>query len=213
MEVARAGMDSRQRTTFAIRRVVTGHDANGKAVVVEDRSAPHVFEPHPGLQFAELWSTKDMPAAVGNGDDPTARPLTLKPPHHGSVFRVVSHPPEQAGSGEIGASQARELFSSIGATEAASGGDDSPHATMHRTETVDYAIIMQGRICLALDESEVELAQGDVVIQRGTNHAWINRSSEPCLIAFVLLDGRFDQTVADTRSSSTHSRNPKDTVT
>ena len=68
---------------------------------------------------------------------------------------------------------------------------------MHRTETIDYAIVLSGEIDMVLDETDVHLSEGDVVVQCGTNHAWVNRSSQPCRIAFILIDGKFDPEVLE----------------
>ena len=187
---AEGGMSSRKQVSFKVRRVVTGHDDAGKAVVVEDGPAPNTFELHENVFFAELWSTADAPVAVDNGADPTSGPLALKPPQRGSVFRIVSHPPEDDGN-TISKQQAAEIFSSLGSAESSLATDDDPHSMMHRTETVDFGVVLEGRICLVLDDSEIALARGDVVIQRGTRHAWVNRSDSPCVMAFVLLDGKF----------------------
>lgn len=195
-------MDKAHQSSFEVRRVVTGHDKSGKAVVVADGPAPHVFELREGLHFAELWSTSETPVVIDTGTDPTAGPLTLKPPTHGSVFRIVSHPPE-GDAGAIDVRDARRIFASMGAADSAIATAQSPHPTMHRTQTVDYAIVLRGRIRLVLDDGEVDLSEGDVVIQRGTNHAWVNRSSEPCLMAFILLDGRFSAKMTGTAETTT----------
>ncbi len=187
---AEGGMSSHKQVPFKVRRVVTGHDNAGKAVVVEDGPAPNTFELHENVFFAELWSTSDAPAAVDNGADPTSGPHALKPPQRGSVFRIVSHPPESEGSA-ISRQQATEIFTSLGSAESSLATEDDPHPMMHRTETVDFGVVLEGRIHLVLDDSEVELARGDVIVQRGTRHAWVNRSDSPCIIAFVLLDGKF----------------------
>lgn len=183
-------MSDQNEVPFKVRRIVTGHDSAGKAVIVEDGPAPSTFELHEKVYFAELWSTAGAPAAVDNCDDPTPGPLTLKPPQLGSVFRIISHPPESEVRA-ISKQQATEIFASLGSPESASATADGPHSMMHRTETVDFGVVLEGRIHLVLDESEVELAPGDVVVQRGTRHAWVNRSDSPCVMAFVLLDGKF----------------------
>lgn len=190
MEHGEGGMSDHKQVPFKVRRIVTGHDAAGKAIIVADGSAPSTFELHEQLFFAELWSTCGAPASIDNGADPTSGPLTLKPPRHGALFRIVSHPPESEGN-TISDEQAAEIFTSLGSAESSVATGDDPHSTMHRTETVDFGVVLEGRICLVLDDSEVELATGDVVVQRGTRHAWVNRSDTACVMAFVLLDGKF----------------------
>jgi uncharacterized cupin superfamily protein len=91
---------------------------------------------------------------------------------------------------------ARELFRSMGNEGASTYGRGGRHPLMHRTETVDYAVVLEGEVTLVLDDSDVTLKAGDVAIQRGRNHAWNNRSDQPCRILFVLIDGRFDADLA-----------------
>ena len=93
--------------------------------------------------------------------------------------------------------QARAHFAEVGAAGAAShSGSGSKHAFMHRTETIDYGIVLEGEITLIMDEGETVVRAGDIVIQRGTNHGWANRGNVPCRIAFILIDGRFDAELA-----------------
>jgi quercetin dioxygenase-like cupin family protein len=91
---------------------------------------------------------------------------------------------------------ARKAFAALGNEKAATFGKGGRHPLMHRTETIDYAIILSGEITMLLDEGEVLLKAGDVLVQCGTNHAWSNRSSAPCIVAFVLIDGKFDPELA-----------------
>ncbi len=108
-----------------------------------------------------------------------------------SVFRVIKFPPEKDWIDNVDAEAAKSSFASIGA-EGASDQDEPPHPLMHKTETVDYAICLKGEIYLVLDDSEVLMKAGDTCIQRGTNHAWSNRSDEDCHMMFSLVDGTFD---------------------
>jgi len=178
--------------TRPIRRVVTGHDAEGKAILISDAPAPHVrTSPYrPGVAFTNLWTTAAMPVPVHGPTDPVTPEMKLDPPPQGSNFRIVEFAPERSYIGDIDAEQARAAFAAMGgAAHALAEGEKSRHPFMHRTKTVDYGIVLSGEIYLVLDESEVLLRAGDVCIQRGTNHAWSNRSDAPCLVAFVLLDG------------------------
>jgi len=178
--------------TRPIRRVVTGHDADGKAILISDAHSPHVrTSPYrPGVAFTNLWTTATMPVPVHGSADPVTPAMKLDPPPQGSNFRIVEFAPERSYIGDIDAEQARAAFAAMGgAAHALAEGEKSRHPFMHRTKTVDYGIVLSGEIYLVLDESEVLLRAGDVCIQRGTNHAWSNRSDAPCLVAFVLLDG------------------------
>jgi quercetin dioxygenase-like cupin family protein len=182
-----------------IHRVVTGHDAQGKAVVVSDGLLPSVVEiaAIPGTLFHEVWSTPSSPAPVDNGDDPTTGALTLAPPGQGTRIRFVDIPPDTPDFLAHGADRMRQVFSKIGDEQASTVKANSPHPLMHRTETVDYGIVIEGELTLVLDDSEVLLKSGSVVVQRGTNHAWANRSGRPCRMLFVLVAGKYEPAIAE----------------
>jgi mannose-6-phosphate isomerase-like protein (cupin superfamily) len=181
-----------------IHRVVTGHDADGKAVVISDGPLPSVVEVSaiPGTLFHEVWSTPSSPAPVNNGDDPTTGPLTLPPPAQGTRIRFVDIPPDTPEFLAHGAGRMKQVFAGIGDEQASTVKANSPHPLMHRTETVDYGVVIEGEVTLVLDDSEVQLKPGSVVVQRGTNHAWANRSGRPCRMLFVLVDGRYEPAIA-----------------
>jgi hypothetical protein len=152
----------------SIRRLVTGHGVEGTSVVLSDGAVPHIRRiEESGVTFFEVWNTRAMPAPVtADEDEPTDRPIAVPPPANGTIVRFCQFDPP--------ASQ------------------DASAPFMHRTETVDYGIVVSGEITLLLDDgSESVLTEGDVVIQRGTDHGWSNRSTEPALVAFVLIDGAF----------------------
>jgi naringenin degradation protein FdeH len=146
----------------APRRVVTGHDARGRSVVVADSTAPRSHAV-PGATFHELWNTAASPAPIGPEEprEPTDRPLVTPPDPFGTIVRIVDLAPRS-------------------------------RSPMHRTETIDYGIVLAGEVVLVLDDgNETALGAGDVVVQRGTDHAWVNPGDEPARMAFVLVDGRF----------------------
>lgn len=178
-------------STPSFRRVVTGHDERGRAVISMQGPPPSVFplQAVPGTTFHEIWNTSETPAPIDDGPDPTLRPLVLGPPPNGSLVRIVDIPPDSV-QNAVSAEAAAAAFAEIGAREAGTGSGDSPHRLMHRTETVDYGIVLSGNVWLVVDDGEVELKPGDIVVQRGTNHAWSNRSDTTARMAFVLLDGR-----------------------
>lgn len=182
----------------AIHRVVTGHDANGKAVVTSDGPLPTVVELQaiPGTVFHEVWSTTGSPAPVDNGADPTIGALMLPPPKLGTRIRFVDIPPDTAEFLAHGAARMTDAFAQIGDVQASTVRADSPHPLMHRTESVDYGVVIDGELTLVLDDSEVLLKAGSVVVQRGTNHAWANRSGKRCRMLFVLVDGRYEPSIA-----------------
>jgi hypothetical protein len=172
-----------------IRRVVTGHNAQGKAIFIADGPAPAVFDRGPGATaVTELWETGTTPASnAGNADPTVGGAQRLPPPKNGSKFRVVEYPPDSTRVAAIHASGA--------ATDANAKSEgyvrdtaNKRHPGFHKTATIDYAIVLSGEIYALMDEGELLLKAGDVLIQRGTNHAWSNRTGQPCCIAFVLID-------------------------
>lgn len=181
-----------------IHRVVTGHDADGKAVIASNAPLPTVVEIQaiPGTLFHEVWETAGTPAPVDNGPDPTTGPLKLPPPKAGTRMRFVDIPPDSAEFLAHGAGRMQDAFSQIGDAGASTVKAGSPHPLMHRTESVDYGIVIDGEMTLVLDDSEVLLRPGSVVVQRGTNHAWANRSGKPCRMLFVLIDGQYEPALA-----------------
>lgn len=181
-----------------IHRVVTGHNAQGQAIIAANGPLPTVVEISaiPGTVFHEVWSTSGAPAPVDNGADPTLGTLTLPPPKHGTRFRFVDIPPDTEEFLAHGAQRMKDAFSQIGDEAASTVKAQSPHPLMHRTESVDYGVVIEGEMTLVLDQGEVLLKPGSVVVQRGTNHAWANRSGKPCRMLFVLVDGCYDPTIA-----------------
>ena len=181
-----------------IHRVLTGHDADGKAIIVSSGPLPTVVEiaAIPGTVFHEVWSTAGMPARVDNGDDPTTGPLTLPPPSQGTRIRFVDIPPDSDEFLAHGAARMKDAFTQAGDVHASTVKAGSPHPLMHRTESIDYGVVIDGEMTLVLDDSEVLLTPGSVVVQRGTNHAWANRSGRPCRMLFVLVDGRYEPGIA-----------------
>ncbi|MCR5882951.1 cupin domain-containing protein [Rhizobacter sp. J219] len=181
-----------------IHRVVTGHDGDGQGIVISDGPLPTVAEIKaiPGTVFHEVWSTQGAPARVDNGADPTLGPLLLPPPKHGTRIRFVDIPPDTADFELNGAKRMKEAFAQIGDEKASTVRADSPHPLMHRTESIDYGIVIEGEMTLVLDRGEALLKPGSVVVQRGTNHAWANRSDRPCRMLFILVDGCYDPSIA-----------------
>jgi mannose-6-phosphate isomerase-like protein (cupin superfamily) len=150
-------------------------------VVVGD-SAPRALG-----TFHEMWATEDAPTGYGSDDEVAERRVKLEPPERGTVFRFFRVDPEDP---EVDAEELERRavngFASIGAAHCRP--DTRRHAYMHETRTVDYVIVLEGQVTLLLDDDAVDLEPHDVVIQRGTNHAWINRGTEPALLAAVLVD-------------------------
>ena len=178
-----------------IRRVVTGHDEKGKAIVLSDDFATAVktVPLWPGLISTDIWKTDSSPVVLTKEEpDPTLGPRTLHPGRRGTILRISIVPPETEDMRKLDAGQAKEVFKGVGNAEASTRGRGGRHPFMHRTQTLDYAVVLEGEITMLLDDSEVHLKAGDVVIQRGTNHAWSNRSGKPVRMLYVLIDGEID---------------------
>ena len=141
-----------------VRRIITGHDDNGKAIVKIDETCSHFRDGRPGAKVCNVWTTDTAPADNSSQDDKGKREGKFTMIENGSVFRIIQFNP--------GVEQ-----------------------RVHRTDSIDYIIVMSGEIDMLLDDSEVHLKAGDIMVQQGTNHAWVNRSTAMCRIAFVLIDG------------------------
>ena len=182
-------------TTAPFRRIVTGHNDKGEAIFLEDVPPPRVVQVggEIGPWFYEVWNTTETPAHIlPHGTEPPEDGIKLAPPRNGTRIRVLDIPPDDPSLATLSPEEARKHFAEVGAGEASShSGGGSRHAFMHRTETIDYGIVLEGEIVLILDEEETVCRQGDIVIQRGTNHGWANRSDRNCRIAFILIDGEF----------------------
>ena len=147
-----------------VRRIVTIEDENGKEIAISDGPCPDVItDPaRPGYSEARLWVTDQTPARIKGVTETLDMPQSYEPPPGGSVCRMVTFPP------------------------------DGSTPQMQETETLDFCIVMEGEITLVLDTEEVQLREGDSVVQRGANHAWSNRSDQPCTLFFSLHDGTFE---------------------
>jgi quercetin dioxygenase-like cupin family protein len=178
-----------------VRRVVTGHDQDGRAIVVSDGPAPfvHVNPINSEWYSTDIWRTSETPARIGrDAPEPTLGPRRQMPDTRGTVLRINHFPPESQTVRQMTPEDSRRAFAALGNETAATFGRGGRHPLMHRTETVDYAIVLSGELTMVMDDCDVALKAGDVVVQRGTNHAWSNRSNAPAIVAFVLIDGEFE---------------------
>jgi mannose-6-phosphate isomerase-like protein (cupin superfamily) len=169
-----------------IRRVVTGLSADNKAIVLFD-SRDKLIVGRSGNASLNLWITDASPPGFSFKDDAAKKPSGLSPPDNGTAFRVVEFPPTTAADE---AKMEPQLMMKLVGDHAPARGLPVTHPFMHRTRTVDYAIIMSGEIDMKLDDSIVHLKAGDVVVQQATNHAWINHSGQPVRVMFVLMDSK-----------------------
>lgn len=143
-----------------VRRVVTANDKDGKARVWIDDVASNIRIPRPGVETMLVWSTDSTPADLTGNEDLGARKVDRPPQHRGTIFRMIEFSP----------------------------GNEYDN---HVTPTIDYALVMSGEIDMELDDGEsVHLRQGDALVQRATVHNWANRGTEPCVIAFILIDAQ-----------------------
>ena len=166
-----------------MRRIVTGRSTEGRSVVlIDDAPGAVVLEKAGGLRLTELWTTSESPAALSR-DDKARRERRIEPDPGGTVFRIIEYPPD---SQRLKSLQPEEHFASMGVQAADSA--KRRHPGTHRTKTIDYAIVLSGEIYAVLDEGEVLLKAGDVLVQQATNHAWSNRTDKPAVIAFILID-------------------------
>ena len=161
------------------RRIVTGHDAQGRSVILSDGMPPNVRDKGTGVDFIEIWRTTTTPALIqATEPEPTDGALNVPPPRHGTRIRLNDFYP-----GHILKLPVRA---------------DGRHRMMHRTRSVDYGIVLEGEIYMILDDCEVLLRAGDIVIQRGTDHAWENRSDKMARMAFILVAGEFSDELRHT---------------
>jgi mannose-6-phosphate isomerase-like protein (cupin superfamily) len=169
-----------------VRRVVTTHDASGKAIIQSDSVTPHRHAPPGGAPASQgMWINEKVPAAAIGVLDRFVGHVGIAPPKNGLAFTIVDFPPtpEPGPDADNMAMQRR-----LGPEHASPKAQPPRHPAMHRTRTVDYAIILSGEIDMMVDDNEIHLKAGDVIIQQATNHAWVNRTKEDCRIAFILID-------------------------
>jgi mannose-6-phosphate isomerase-like protein (cupin superfamily) len=172
---------------WRVRRVLTGHDAQGRSTFIADGEAPNVKEmaSMPGLALTDLWETTGAPASNAGDKDAATRPVRLEPPKNGTILRIVEFPPDSAWRGSA---DGKEAFKSIGAGHAKDKSSGDP--MMHKTSTVDYIIVLKGEIYAVMETGEKLLRAGDILVQRGTNHSWSVRGIEPCIVAAVLVKAK-----------------------
>ena len=155
------------------RRIVTGHTPDGISVVLSDGMPPNVRDKDTGVDFVEIWNTSAVPATITASEpEPTDGPLVVPPAAGGTKIRLNDFYP-----GHIERLPVRA---------------DGRHKMMHRTRSIDYGIVLEGEIVMVLDQEEVHLRAGDIVVQRGTDHAWENRTDRVCRMAFILVSAEFD---------------------
>jgi quercetin dioxygenase-like cupin family protein len=172
------------------RRIVVADREAGKSTLVSDGPSPDVrIDPaRPGFASQRMWVTDGTPAKIVL--ETLHLPHTLEPPANGSVLSVVTFPPDASWKGKVGGPEVQAYFRTMGSPNASTYSPVAPHPYMQKTRTLDFGIVLEGEIVLVLDTGDVALKAGDVVVQRGTNHAWSNRSNNPAIVAIASHDGR-----------------------
>ena len=167
------------------RRIVTGHDAQGKAVVLFDAALPAKQRSAGGNGMTLLWVTSEFPVDVaGSADRAQTKSACRRPPTARFFASSISRRRRRTAAPV----DHHQILVSMGIDPATQGY--ARHANTHRTRTIDYAIVLDGEIDMLLDDTEVHVKAGDVLVQQGTNHAWVNNGTKPCRIAFILIDGK-----------------------
>ena len=171
------------------RRIVCLDREPGRSSCISDGPSPDVrVDPaRPGFASARMWVIDSAPARIVL--ETLHLPHTLSPPANGSVLRVVTFPPDESWKGKVGAPEVRAYFRAMGSPGASTYSPRAPHPYMQKTRTLDFCAVLEGEIVLVLDRQEVPLKAGEIVVQRGTNHAWCNRSGNPAVVAIASHDG------------------------
>ena len=174
-----------------VRRIVCVDDESGISKAIQDGPSPDVrTDPaRPGFSSTRIWVTDRTPARVKGVRETVGLPHALEPPAGGSVCRILTFPPDDAFRG--GAREVRAFFQAMGSPGASTCDARSPHPYMQKTRTLDFCLVVEGEITLVLDTEEVHLKPGDSVVQRGTRHAWSNRSGRPCTVAISSHDATY----------------------
>jgi mannose-6-phosphate isomerase-like protein (cupin superfamily) len=179
-----------QRRLEPVRRVVTGLNAEGRSTVVSDEIAPFgwAFPNIPDYGGTDIWRTQ-VPADNSDSAEPCYTPFPLEPSPGGVVFRIAQFPPDKW---FLSSFDADEAFGAMEGSEHVTNDNVQGNGTMHRTTTVDLAVVLSGEVYAVLEDGEVRLGVGDTFVQRGTVHGWSNRTDEVCRVAIILVDAGLD---------------------
>jgi hypothetical protein len=173
------------------RRIVTGVDADGASIVVSDGPTPNMFGPAGSPYLINFWATRSTPADYTDPQDPAAGPIPLHPAPGGVTFRFFRIPPESDFAhltDEQRRAGAKIYHDRVGAPEAYI--PDGRHPGFHKTESVDFIVLLEGEVTLLLDKADVPMKPFDVVVQRGASHSWVNYGDTPALLMAVLVDAK-----------------------
>jgi len=178
--------------TRPVRRIVTIDNARGTSEAIADGPALDIRNDpaRPGFESTRIWATSSSPVNIGKFRDTIDLPHALEPPPQGSMCRIVIIPPDASWHRQVGKPEVAAFFQAMGSPHASTYAPSAPHPYMQKTRTLDFCLILDGDVTLVLDTEEVHLTAGDTVVQRGTNHAWSNRSDRPCRIAISSHDAK-----------------------
>jgi mannose-6-phosphate isomerase-like protein (cupin superfamily) len=170
---------------FQVKRIVTGLNAQRESEIsmIGPCTNRREVEGWPGTFVNELWVTNESPVDNSGSEDAALRPIRHDPTPRGTIFRVVEIPPEADLKIDAAAT-----FAAMGSANRPTDKDKSRHFSMHKTDSIDYTVVISGECTMLMEQGEVQICPGDCIVQRGTNHAWVNRSKTPCVIAFILID-------------------------
>ena len=173
-----------------VRRIVTVDKEDGTSTAIQDGPSPDVRTDaaRPGFASTRIWVTEGTPVRLKGVRESLDAPHTLEPPPQGSVCRIVRFPPDEGFIRKVSARDVEIYFAAMGSPGASTYHAKVPHPYMQKTRTLDFCLVLEGEITLVLDAEEVHLTAGDTIVQRGTNHAWSNRSNRPCVMAFSSHD-------------------------
>jgi hypothetical protein len=182
-------MSSTPNTPYTpVRRIVTGHDANGRSIIVSDGPTPNVkIHTHMPMVAQVVWATDSAPARLDQEETaPAGQAFKIGPENGGCLLRIATFPPDS----ECDPTVMDKMIEEMGGHQGERDTNNPRHFFFHKTLSLDYAIVLEGEIWALMDEGEAHMKQGDVLIQRGTNHSWSNRSDKTAKMLFVLLDAK-----------------------
>ncbi len=178
----------------AVRRIISVDGPNDLSYALADALVDDALHDpaRPGFSCTRIWATDTTPARPRSAAWVASLPRSLDPPRNGMVFHVVTLPPDASWRGTISEAAVRAYFAASGSPQACRFAPDAPHPYMQQTHTLDLCVVIAGKVTLVLDNEAVTLGARDTIVQRGTRHAWSNRSDQPCIVAVSSHDARRD---------------------
>lgn len=169
--------------TVRVKRYITGLNAKGKSTVVLNDFAPNALD-FGFIAGADIWVTNETPADNTGNEDRSLRAFIHDPSPGGTVFRYMRFPPATKASEQ----EAKKFFQDIGSKNQPTKSDRNLHGLMHKTDSIDYMVVLTGELWMIMEDGEYLLKAGDCIVQRGTKHSWMNRSDQECSAVVILID-------------------------